>query len=96
MQLAAKAAGVSSVGITGDGKDQLEVAGEGVDTVCLVRCLRKKVCRADIVKMEEVKGEKKKEEEKKPEWWPAYYRPPPPPMVLCEEPATAACHIINI
>lgn len=71
------------MGITGDGKDQLEVEGDGIDTVCLVNCLRKKIGHADIVKVEEVKPEKKPEE-KKPEekteivplpygWYPNYY-----------------------
>jgi hypothetical protein len=67
MGLAAKA-GVSKMGITGDGRDQLEVEGDDIDTVCLVNCLRKKVGRADIVKVEEVKpAEKKPPEEKEKE-----------------------------
>ncbi|XP_066348639.1 heavy metal-associated isoprenylated plant protein 16-like [Miscanthus floridulus] len=80
MVLAAKADGVSKMGITGDGKDQLEVEGDGIDTVCLVNCLRKKIGHADIVKVEEVKPEEKKPE-KQPEvvplpygwWYPDYY-----------------------
>lgn len=81
MQLASKFVGVSKVGITGDGKDRLEVEGEGVDTVRLVNYLRNKVCRsADIVKVEV----KDKKDEKKPEeppyyCWPNYYYCPPPP-----------------
>ncbi|KAJ1271428.1 hypothetical protein BS78_06G128000 [Paspalum vaginatum] len=89
MVLAAKADGVSKMGITGDGKDQLEVEGDGVDAVCLVKCLRRKMGHAHIhiLKVEEVKEEKK--EEKKPEepkavplpyWYPpsyCYYLPPP-------------------
>ncbi|XP_062225881.1 heavy metal-associated isoprenylated plant protein 16-like [Phragmites australis] len=65
MALVAKADGVSSMGVTSDGKDRLEVVGDGVDTICLVRCLRKKLGHADIVLVEEVK--EKKPEEKKPE-----------------------------
>ncbi|CAL5026967.1 unnamed protein product [Urochloa decumbens] len=93
MVLAAKVHGVSSVAITGNDKDQLEVVGVGVDTVCLVTCLRKKVLsRADIVLVEEAKDKKKekKQPEELPEWWwPGYYYPQhhPPPMVLREEPA---------
>uniref|UniRef100_A0A804MEW0 Copper transport protein family n=1 Tax=Zea mays TaxID=4577 RepID=A0A804MEW0_MAIZE len=49
--------GVSKIGITGDGRDQLEVEGDDIDTVCLVNCLRKKVGRADIVKVKELKPE---------------------------------------
>ncbi|RCV34049.1 hypothetical protein SEVIR_7G140300v4 [Setaria viridis] len=81
MELVARADGVSSMGVTGNGKDQLEVVGDGVDTVCLVKCLRKKLGHADILKVEEVKD--KKPEEKKPEepkvvdlppyYYPGYY-----------------------
>jgi aspartokinase len=56
---------VNSVAITGEAKDRLEVVGESVDIPCLINCLRKKVCRADIVLVEEVKDKKKEEEEKK-------------------------------
>ncbi|GJN27323.1 hypothetical protein PR202_gb15337 [Eleusine coracana subsp. coracana] len=62
--IAASAHGVISVGITGDAKDRLEVVGDGVDSVCLVRCLRRKFCHAEIVQVEEVKENKP---EKKPE-----------------------------
>ncbi|XP_062183682.1 heavy metal-associated isoprenylated plant protein 16-like [Phragmites australis] len=82
MALVARADGVSSMGVTGDGKDRLEVVGDGVDTVCLVQCLRKKIGHAEILQVEEVK-EKKPEEKKKPEepkvehqlpyWYPGYY-----------------------
>ncbi|CAN6268187.1 unnamed protein product [Urochloa humidicola] len=108
MALAAKESGVSSVGITGDQKDQLEVGGEGIDVVCLVnrlredlcviKCLRKKLCHAEILKVEEVKPEEKKKEEPKPCTCPpgtcrcaGYY---PMPMVLCEPEPVAACHIM--
>jgi hypothetical protein len=59
-------AGVISMGVTGDARDRLEVVGDCVDTVCLVKCLRKKVGHATILQVEEVK-EKKAEEKKKPE-----------------------------
>ncbi|XP_008669289.1 heavy metal-associated isoprenylated plant protein 47 isoform X1 [Zea mays] len=97
MQLASKFVGVSKVGITGDGKDRLEVEGEGVDTVLLVNYLRKKVCRsADIVKVEV----KDKKDEKKPEeppyyCWPNYYYcPPPPPPLPMVERADDSCHVM--
>jgi len=67
-------AGVSSMGIIGDGKDRLEVVGVDVDTVCLVTCLRKKLGHADIVKVEEVK-DKKPEEKPKVVELPPYYCP---------------------
>jgi hypothetical protein len=68
------------MGVTGDGKDRLEVVGDDIDTVCLVKCLRKKVGHAKILQMDEVKD--KKTEEKKPEkepevmqQLPYYYHP---------------------
>ncbi|CAM0904247.1 unnamed protein product [Alopecurus aequalis] len=65
MSIAARTAGVTSMGITGDSRDQLEVVGDGVDPVCLVSCLRKKLGGAHIAQVEEIKD--KKPEEKKPE-----------------------------
>jgi hypothetical protein len=106
LSIAARAAGVTSMGIIGDARDQLEVVGEGVDPVCLVGCLRKKLGSAHIVKVEEVKdpkqGEKKKEDPKSVE--PVLYPPPPPcylgpgyyhypypsQMVVCDEPSNCA------
>ncbi|CAN6179422.1 unnamed protein product [Urochloa humidicola] len=106
MEVAAKANGVSTIGITGDHKDRLEVVGEGIDIICLVTCLRKKLCHAEILQVAEVKPEEKKKEEKKPEepkpctcpgpcgCAGGYCYPQPPPMVLCEEPPAGACHIM--
>lgn len=53
-------AGVQSVGIEGEERDQLVVIGDGVDATCLASGLRKKVKagRADIVKVEAVGDEK--------------------------------------
>jgi hypothetical protein len=59
-------AGVISVAITGDYADRLEVIGDGVDLVCLVSCLRKKVGRAVILQVEPQVKDKKREEETKP------------------------------
>nr|CAB3490509.1 unnamed protein product [Digitaria exilis] len=36
--------------------DQLEVVGTGLDFICLVQCLRKKIGYADLLKVEEVKA----------------------------------------
>lgn len=44
-------------------KGQVEVIGDGVDSMCLTMSLRKKLGHADIVSVEEVK---EKKEEKKP------------------------------
>ncbi|TVU15666.1 hypothetical protein EJB05_39199, partial [Eragrostis curvula] len=53
MELIVRANGVSSVGVTGDSRDQLEVVG--IDAVCLIKCLRKKIGYANILQVEEVK-----------------------------------------
>ncbi|KAL6845829.1 hypothetical protein ACP4OV_024404 [Aristida adscensionis] len=65
MAIAARADGVVSMGITGDARDRLEVVGDGVDSVCLVSCLRRKLGHAEILQVEEVK-DKKPADEKKP------------------------------
>ncbi|KAK1683698.1 hypothetical protein QYE76_044546 [Lolium multiflorum] len=104
MSMAARTAGVTSMGITGDARDQLEVVGDGVDPVCLVSCLRKKLGVARIVKVEEVKDpkpeEKKKEDPKPvpvvcppPPCYPGpgyYHHPYPSQMVVCDEPSNCA------
>ncbi|RLM74311.1 hypothetical protein C2845_PM15G11310 [Panicum miliaceum] len=96
MALAAKIHGVSSVAITGDDKDRLEVVGAGVDAASLVSCLRKKVLRrADILLVDEAKDKKK--EELPQGWWPGYYYPqhhPQPVVAFCQEPSMAGCHIM--
>ncbi|KAF7009584.1 hypothetical protein CFC21_024100 [Triticum aestivum] len=76
LTLAARAAGVTSMGITGDARDQLEVVGDGVDPVCLVCCLRKKLGHAQIIKVEEVKKPEEKKDEPKPAV-PEHVHPPP-------------------
>ncbi|KAK4275266.1 hypothetical protein QN277_018380 [Acacia crassicarpa] len=74
---------VNSVALEGDDRDRVVVTGEGVDSVCLAKVLRKKFkVHTTIISVEEVK-EKKKEEEKKPPvfpWGPYPY----PPYVVCE------------
>jgi hypothetical protein len=57
--------GVNSVAIEGSDKDQLVVIGEGVDSANLTCSLRKKLCHATLLRVEEVK-EKKAEEKPKP------------------------------
>ncbi|KAL6203653.1 hypothetical protein ACLB2K_027353 [Fragaria x ananassa] len=51
LKIAATTRGVIRVSIEGD---YLEVIGNGVDSVCLTRALRKKLGFADIVKVEQV------------------------------------------
>jgi hypothetical protein len=82
------------VEITGDDKDKLEVVGDGVDTVCLASCLRRKLSHADILQVEEVKDNKPPDEPTpQPEPLPPqplgntchfYHHHPPLPMVICE------------
>uniref|UniRef100_A0A0D9W620 HMA domain-containing protein n=1 Tax=Leersia perrieri TaxID=77586 RepID=A0A0D9W620_9ORYZ len=82
LEMSARAEGVISLEITGDDRDKLEVVGVGVDVTGLVICLRKKVCFAEIVKVEEVKDkEEEEEEEKKPEC-----KPPCCPPYYCGYP----------
>uniref|UniRef100_A0ACD5UCI2 Uncharacterized protein n=1 Tax=Avena sativa TaxID=4498 RepID=A0ACD5UCI2_AVESA len=101
MELAAKATGVISVAITGDYTDRLELVGDGVDLVCLVRCLRRKVGRAMILQVEEVKAKKpeeKKPEDKKPhplpQCYPGCYHCPPVPRTMVIYDESAACFIM--
>ena len=56
--------GVESATIKGQDKDQIEVKGDGIDTVKLATLLRKKVGHASIVSVAEEKKEEKKEENK--------------------------------
>uniref|UniRef100_A0ACD6A1L5 Uncharacterized protein n=1 Tax=Avena sativa TaxID=4498 RepID=A0ACD6A1L5_AVESA len=108
MALAARATGVSSVRITGDYEDRLEVVGDGVDVVRLVRRLCKNVGRAVILQVQEVKDNQPKEEAKPkenpaegkkpeplPQCYPGYYHCPPvtQTMVMCDEPG-ASCSIM--
>ncbi|CAL5068354.1 unnamed protein product [Urochloa decumbens] len=106
MVLAAKANGVSSIAIAGALQDQLEVVGDGMDITRLVKCLDKKLCHAEILKVEEVKPqEKKKEDEKKkPEPKPCecpptpcsyYHTPLHMAAVVCDnEDPRGLCHIL--
>ncbi|XP_074586195.1 heavy metal-associated isoprenylated plant protein 47-like [Curcuma longa] len=55
MKLVASVAGVASVGVQGEKKDELVLVGDGVDAANLTRCLRKRVGHADLVRVEEVK-----------------------------------------
>ncbi|KAK9941131.1 hypothetical protein M0R45_017758 [Rubus argutus] len=56
MKIAATAQGVNKVSIQGVDRDHVEVIGDGVDSVCLTKALRKKLGSATIVKVEQVKG----------------------------------------
>ena len=58
--------GVISVAVEGADKDQLVVIGECVDSANLTCSLRKKLCYATLLGVEEVKEEKKEPEPVKP------------------------------
>ncbi|KAG2559144.1 hypothetical protein PVAP13_8NG317252 [Panicum virgatum] len=62
MELLAKANGVSSIGIVGDGRDRLEVVGDGMDAFCLVKCLRKELGHAELLMMGDVKDKEARPE----------------------------------
>ncbi|KAH7860734.1 hypothetical protein Vadar_017396 [Vaccinium darrowii] len=65
LEIASVSQGVTSIAITGDDKDQVEVTGEGMDPVKLTNSIRKKVNRsANLVRVEEVKPKDDKEPKK--------------------------------
>nr|XP_011462196.1 PREDICTED: uncharacterized protein LOC105350895 [Fragaria vesca subsp. vesca] len=53
-KIAANTPGVNRVSIEGADRDHLEVIGNGVDSVCLTRALRKKLGFANIISVEQV------------------------------------------
>uniref|UniRef100_A0A2N9HZP4 HMA domain-containing protein n=1 Tax=Fagus sylvatica TaxID=28930 RepID=A0A2N9HZP4_FAGSY len=65
MKIAAKADGVISVAVEGSDKDQLVVIGEGVDSANLTCSLRKKLCYATLLSVEEVKEKQRARRENK-------------------------------
>ncbi|CAN6235306.1 unnamed protein product [Urochloa humidicola] len=106
MVIAAKTNGVGKIEITGSLNDQLEVVGEGINIACLVKCLSKKLCHAEILKVEEVKPEEKKDDKKKddkkeePKLCPcpatpcSYYHTPLHIAAICDDEPRAVCHIL--
>ncbi|XP_021288064.1 heavy metal-associated isoprenylated plant protein 47-like isoform X2 [Herrania umbratica] len=62
LQVAATTNGVVSVAVEGADKDKLVVKGDGVDSVELIRSLRKKVRAATLLSVEEEKEKAQKEE----------------------------------
>ncbi|KAK9209956.1 hypothetical protein WN944_002325 [Citrus x changshan-huyou] len=84
MKIAVKADGVIKVEIKGEGKDELVVIGNEVDSVKLTRSLRKGLGFASLLSVQEEKDEKEKEKESKEikqtpiEWAYCSQFPPPP------------------
>ncbi|XP_073049170.1 heavy metal-associated isoprenylated plant protein 16-like [Primulina eburnea] len=74
LKIAVGLSGVESAAITGPGKNQVELVGDGIDVVVLTKLIRKKVAYADIVSV----GDAEKDEaaaQTPPE---AVETPPPP------------------
>ncbi|KAJ4722752.1 Heavy metal transport/detoxification protein [Melia azedarach] len=55
LKVAANADGVNFVGLEGPEKDKMVVIGEGVDSVKLATCLRKKIGHTELVTVADVK-----------------------------------------
>ena len=75
MSLVAATVGVDSVALVGDGRAQVVVVGDGVDSVKLTSALRKKVGHAQLVEVGEVKEEKKKPAAEAASSWNYYQYP---------------------
>ncbi|KAI9109075.1 hypothetical protein K1719_020030 [Acacia pycnantha] len=58
MKVAAVRPGVNSMSIEGEGRDQLVVTGQGIDSVELANILRKKLGHATIVSVQDVEAKK--------------------------------------
>ncbi|KAM4092059.1 hypothetical protein ACJW30_06G008800 [Castanea mollissima] len=78
MKIACKANGVNSVAIEGSDRDQLVVIGEDVDSANLTCSLRKKLCYADLWRVEEEKPKPEPEENPKPQ-------KPEPELPMCPQ-----------
>ncbi|TYH75113.1 hypothetical protein ES332_D05G451000v1 [Gossypium tomentosum] len=101
LTIAAATQGVISMAIQGKEKDEL--VGDGVDSVKLTRCLRKKLHHATILTIEEIKEEKKEEkkDEKKDDekytspYYVCYPPYPMPPQIMVQDPCQCqACSIM--
>ncbi|KAL3821337.1 hypothetical protein ACJIZ3_007242 [Penstemon smallii] len=55
LKIAVGVPGVESVGLIGEGKNQMQVVGEGIDSVQLTRLLRKKFEYAELISVGEDK-----------------------------------------
>ncbi|PIN05022.1 hypothetical protein CDL12_22439 [Handroanthus impetiginosus] len=63
LKIAVGVPGVESAGLTGEDRNQVEVVGNAIDSVCLTRRLRKKLACVELVSVGEAKKEDKKEKE---------------------------------
>ncbi|KAK1405697.1 hypothetical protein POM88_005302 [Heracleum sosnowskyi] len=62
LQIAATTCGVESAALSGDDKNEIVVTGEGIDTIELAKCLRKKIGGADVISVGPAKAEEKKKQ----------------------------------
>ncbi|KAL5725729.1 hypothetical protein ACHQM5_008845 [Ranunculus cassubicifolius] len=82
MKIAVSAPGVVSAEIQGDSKNQIVVTGEGIDSTCLTKLIRKKVGFTELLSVaaveekKEEKKENKKDEENTVIWSPYEYGTP--------------------
>ncbi|XP_042492137.1 disease resistance protein Pik-1-like [Macadamia integrifolia] len=60
-KIAASLEGVDEVRLEGKEKEEVVLTGEGMDPICLVKSLRKKVGHSDILSISEVKPASKKQ-----------------------------------
>ncbi|CAI0552170.1 unnamed protein product [Linum tenue] len=79
MKVAVGAHGVHSASLAGPEKTQIEVTGDGIDSVALVNLLRRKVGCAQLLSVGPMEEKKEEEAEKKPEEEDS--KPPPAPVV---------------
>jgi hypothetical protein len=96
LRIAVSVKGVQAASLTGKDNDEIEVKGEGIDTVKLATIIRKKVGHAEIVSVKEDKKEDKKDD-KKPEvvWtYPYYGGGVPYHQIVSQEPYPPSCSIM--
>ncbi|TYG72154.1 hypothetical protein ES288_D05G457100v1 [Gossypium darwinii] len=95
LRIAAATQGVTNMAIQGKEKDELMVTGDGVDSVKLTRCLRKKLHHATILTIEEIKEEKKEEKKDDEPYYVCYPSYPMPPQIMVQDPCQyQACSIM--
>ncbi|XP_062170715.1 heavy metal-associated isoprenylated plant protein 47-like [Alnus glutinosa] len=96
MKIAATTDGVSSVAIQGSDNDQLVVSGQDVDSVKLTRSLRKKLCYATILTVEEEKEKDADttEEQVEPKFPACNYQPYPKYYEVVYDPYQNNCSIL--
>ncbi|XP_022769931.1 heavy metal-associated isoprenylated plant protein 16 [Durio zibethinus] len=93
LKIAVGLPGVESASLIGDDKSQIELTGEEVDPVQLIRLLKNSLRHAELVSVSTVDGDKK-EEKKEDEKPPVYVWDPNPPYYMYEVPHEPSCSIL--